>query len=75
MDPDHIAAWRKYLAEKMQERYGIGKQEAQKGVTLWLQSLNRKPEAAHILLPSRVRNQRTGLPARRAARQARSARA
>ena len=65
MNPDHIAEWREYLVGKMQERYGIAKQEAQKAVTLWLRA------------PSSVRSQRQrpGLPARLAGRQARSARA
>jgi hypothetical protein len=63
MNPDHIAEWREYLVGKMQERYGIAKQEAQKAVTLWLRALNREPRS------------QPGLPVRLAARQARSARA
>ena len=75
MNPDHIAEWREYLVGKMQERYGIAKQEAQKAVTLWLRALNREPQAYRIPRPSPVRSQRRGLPDRLAARQARSARA
>ena len=74
MNPDHIAEWRAYLAGK-QERYGIAKQEARKAVTLWLRALNREPQAYRIPRQSPVRPQGPGLPARLAARQARSARA
>jgi hypothetical protein len=45
MNPNHIATWREYLAEQMQERYGVARQEAKKAVTEWLRSLsqNRRP--------------------------------
>jgi hypothetical protein len=75
MNPDHLAAWREYLAGQMQKRDGITNQEAQKIVAVWLGSLKRKREACRIPPPSRPRSQRLGLGTKSAASRARSARA
>lgn len=70
MNPDHIAAWREYLAGQMHEQFGVGRQDARKAVTRWLQSLQgAAPEAYQV--PEAARSVRT----RPAVAQARSARA
>jgi hypothetical protein len=75
MNPDHMAAWREYLAGHIQERCGVAKQVAQKTVTLWLRSLKQDPDSYRIPAPSRIWSQRRGVRTKSAAIQTRSARA
>jgi hypothetical protein len=70
MTRDQLEAWRGYLVEQMQERFGIENQEAQKAVMNWLRSM-----AYPIPKMGRIRSQRYGLPVRRQANGTRSARA
>jgi|HubBroStandDraft_4_1064222.scaffolds.fasta_scaffold764122_1 hypothetical protein len=67
MKRDHIKVWRNYLAEQMQERFGVANEEAQKAVASWLRSMGCMPRSG------RIKNHRYTVPMRQEAN--RSARA